>query len=261
MKLHVEIHGEGSPLVVVHGLFGSGENWRTLARAWAAPPPDGPGRQVLAVDLRNHGRSPWSATMTFAEMAADLVALLDARRLATASVLGHSLGGKVAMTLALAHPERVERLVVVDIAPRAYPQVQEDILAAMRALDPAAITSRGEADRQLAAAIPERAVRQFLLKSLEARDQGGYRWQLHLVAIAEAQPRLRAAVTGSPVEVPVLVVRGEHSGYVTATDVGDFQQLFPQVEIVTVPAAGHWVHAEQPAAVRALVTSFLTRSR
>jgi esterase len=257
VDLNVEVHGEGPPLVVLHGLFGSGENWRTLARGWAAPPPGGAGRQVLAVDLRNHGRSPWTPTMTFGEMAADVVHLLAARGLARAAVLGHSLGGKVAMTLALAHPDRVERLIVVDIAPRAYPGVQEDVLEAMRVLDLSTLGSRGEADRRLAERLADRSTRQFLLKSLTTDEDGGYRWRLNLDAIAAATGDLRVAVQGPAVEVPTLVLRGERSRYVEDADLVALRSLFPRSSVATVAGAGHWVHADQPAVVAELVRSFL----
>lgn len=256
------------PLLIVHGLFGSADNWRTLAKAWAADPLAP--REVLAVDLRNHGRSPWSDEMTYPALAADLLELLDDRGLASVAVLGHSLGGKVAMTLALTAPHRVERLVVADIGPQAYPSSQEDVLAALQAVDPTTCGTRGEVDARLAPAIGDVGTRQFLLKSLERLDAGGFRWRLNLAALAAAAPALRqsvadalaaAGVVARPaVGLPTLALRGARSRYLRDEDLPAMAGWFPRLEVATIADAGHWLHVDQPAAVAARVATFLAKS-
>jgi pimeloyl-ACP methyl ester carboxylesterase len=274
LRLHLEVVPASGPaiaagpLLIVHGLFGSADNWRTLAKAWAAGPVAP--REVLAVDLRNHGRSPWSDEMTYPALAADLVELLDDRGLATVAVLGHSLGGKVAMTLALTAPHRVERLVVADIGPQAYPSSQEDVLAALQAVDPTSCGTRGEVDVRLAPAISDVGTRQFLLKSLERVDTGGFRWRLNLAALAAAAPALRQSVPDAlaaagvavrpAADLPTLALRGARSRYLRDEDLPAMSGLFPRLEVATIADAGHWLHVDQPAAVAARVATFLAKS-
>ena len=176
--------GAGPPVVILHGLLGSGRNWQSIAKLLAG------GHQVILPDLRNHGRSPWSHEMSYPAMASDLAALLDARGLASAAFVGHSMGGKAAMALALLHPERVARLAVIDIAPVIYDRATfETFIAAMRALPPELLARRADADLALAAAVPDAAVRAFLLQNLSPSGHPGG-WQPNLAALAETMPIL-----------------------------------------------------------------------
>ena len=253
--LHHERHGAGGPpVVVLHGLFGSGENWRT------------PGRRlgersfgVLLVDLPNHGRSEHLPRLDLAAMAAAVRGLLDGLAIPSAHLVGHSLGGKVAMQLALETPHRVRSLAVLDIAPKPTAGENADILAALRALDPSRFASRGETDAALAAAVPDRGTRQFLLKSLERDERGGFRWLLGLDGIAAGWEALQAAPALPPgaaaPALPALFVRGERSRYVADDDLPAIRALFPRAELVTIPGAGHWVHVDRPEeTLAALVT-------
>ncbi|MEO7940864.1 MAG: alpha/beta fold hydrolase, partial [Burkholderiaceae bacterium] len=175
LELQSQIAGDGNPLVILHGLFGSATNWRSMARLLAAD------YEVHAVDLRNHGASPWADTMTYAEMADDVRQYIALHRLPPVTMMGHSMGGKTAMALALTHPERVERLIVVDIAPRRYNDGLSDYAQAMASIDLMAAVSRGEVQRQLQALLPDPAVAPFLVQNLVPRNEH-FDWRINLAA-------------------------------------------------------------------------------
>jgi pimeloyl-ACP methyl ester carboxylesterase len=239
---------QGPPLLIAHGLFGSARNWGAMARRLAI------GRRVVSVDMRNHGASPWYPTHGYDELAADLAEVIVGLG-GPVDVLGHSMGGKAAMALALTRPALVRRLVVGDIAPVAYGHSQRHLIDAMQSLDLSRITRRSEADAALRNAIPDPGVRAFLLQSL---DVAGRRWTLNLDVLASEMPR----ITGWPgipgrFEGPVLVMVGAHSWYVLPEHHALFAALFPAHRIATVDGAGHWLHADRPAEVAALVQAFL----
>jgi pimeloyl-ACP methyl ester carboxylesterase len=245
--------GAGPPLVILHGLFGSATNWATVARRLAAT------HRVAALDLRNHGRSPWSDEVGYDAQAEDLAAFIRSRGWAAASLLGHSMGGKAAMVLALREPRLVARLVVCDVAPVAYPPTLGRYAEAMRAIDPRRISRRAEADALLRAMIPEEAIRAFLLQNLVAGPDGLH-WRLNLdaivagIGIISGFPDLPAeAVYGGP----TLFIRGGRSDYVRDEHRAVILRRFPRAAIVTVEGAGHWVHAEQPATFLDRVERFL----
>jgi esterase len=241
MRLHFKGFGQGRPLVILHGLFGSSDNWTGIARRLMDS------FRIFAVDLRNHGLSPHAAQMSLPTLAGDLVEFWEAQALESAAVLGHSLGGKVAMQFALRHPDRVEQLVVVDISPRAYPASHEEILRALLALDLASFQTRRQIEDALAPAIPDLAVRRFLLKNLGRNPSGALDWKINLRGIADNYLRLTGAVTGSaPFTKPALFLRGGKSDYIGAADVPLIRQWFPRAEIQTIPEAGHWVQAAAP---------------
>lgn len=247
--------GAGPPVLVLHGLLGQGRNWASLAKPLAAR------RRVLLVDLRNHGRSPHHAEMTYPAMAADLEALLDRLGLARASLLGHSMGGKAAMVLALTRPERVDRLVVVDVAPVDYgPRPDfEAYLRAMLAIDPGRFARRAEVEAALAPVAPDPRIRAFLASNLESREER-LSWLPNLPALLAALPALAGFPEGlrpAPGTLPVLAIRGGRSDYVRPEDEPVFRSLFPGLRLETVAEAGHWVHADAPATVLALLESFL----
>ena len=245
-------------LVILHGLFGTLDNWQTLARRWV----DEAGLRVISVDLRNHGRSFHAPEHTYALLAQDVAALLDHLMLdpARLAVLGHSMGGKVAMTLALSEPARLARLVVVDIAPRFSDMAhQDDIVAGLQAVNLAAIQNRQQADAALAQYIRQPSVRQFLLKNLYREADNSFAWRINLPVLAAELAAIGQTVgAAAPFEKPALFIRGGLSDYITAEDkLTDIPALFPNSQVATVPDAGHWVHAEKPEEVFSLVKSFV----
>jgi len=244
--------GEGPPLAILHGLFGAGRNWAALARRLAA------GRRVVALDLRNHGASPWADGMDYRDMAADVRATMQALGHRRFALLGHSMGGKAAMVLALDDPETVERLAVVDIAPVPYPPRHLGHVQALRALDLSQVRRRGEADAALAAAVPDQAERAFLVQNLVFED-GPPRWRLNLPAIEREMPGLVGfpePPPGAAYRGPALFVAGARSDYVLPAHEAAIRHFFPAAHIAHVADAGHWVHAEQPQAFLALVEPF-----
>lgn len=253
MQLYVKDYGDGDPLVILHGLLGAGGNWHTLsAKTFGAA------YHVLAVDQRNHGRSPHDPVHDYPSMAADLLELLDARGLDRVHLMGHSMGGKTAMYFALHHPERVDKLIVVDIAPRDYEASHRGILDALRALDPADYDSRQAVDDALAEAVPDWGVRQFLLKNLDYGPDGRYRWKMNLDALDANYARINDAVESARTfEGPTCFIRGQRSDYVRDGDLPLIRRLFPNTDVVTIPKAGHWVHAEAPKPFAEVVMGFL----
>jgi esterase len=251
LPLHFDTLGSaGDWVLLLHGLFGSGDNLGGLARHLAAE------FRVALVDLRNHGRSPHSEVMDLPALAADIAALQDRLGAPATALVGHSLGGKVAMQLALTEPQRVSRLVVADIAPVAYPPGHRQILAGLQALELTALADRRAADAELAAWVPEQPVRQFLLKSLY-RDERGLHWRFHLPALARCYDALRAAPAGRPFGGPTLFIKGEHSGYITAEHRAAIEATFPAFQFRMIANTGHWLHGEKPAAFNRLVLQFL----
>lgn len=240
---------EGSPVVFCHGLFGQGKNWSQIAKALADR------HRVTLVDMPDHGRSPWSERLDYVAMADAVAGLLDE----PSTLVGHSMGGKAAMLAALRHPERVERLVVVDVSPVAYRSSDEfrGFIDAMLAIDLAALGSRGEADAALATAVPDPGIRGFLLQSLQ-REGDGWRWLPNLEMLRRDLDALRGfPETDAVYEGPVLWIAGADSGYVRDEFREAMEARFPAVRKVTVKGAGHWVHSQQPAVVTELLRRFL----
>lgn len=244
-------------LFVLHGLYGSGRNWATIAKKL------GDGLRVVTVDLRNHGDSPWADAMDYRSMAEDVAALIEKLDAGPAAVLGHSMGGKTAMMLALIAPDLVERLAVVDIAPAPYDKPGVLVYADMlKQLDLSSMSRRGDVERALTADVPDATVRAFLAQNIATGDDGALRWRLNLDAIDTGiadlidWPTLPA---GTKYEGPVLVLDGGASGYVRPQDEPVIAKLFPNVERQTIPGAGHWVHFEQPKAFLAAISAFIDR--
>jgi len=232
----------GPPFVILHGLLGSSSNWRSIARRLAAR------HRVFTLDLPNHGDSPHVDAMSYGCMADDVCEFLDVHGIDTATVIGHSMGGKTAMRLALDAPRRIERLVVVDIAPTVSRHDHVPWLRAMADLDLGRVTRRADADAGLAASIPDTAMRQFLLQNLVNSD-GGFAWRINLAGIESSLPALLDFPLGPrtrPFSGPALFLRGAHSDYVAPEDEARIRALFPRAEILTIEGAGHWIHAEQP---------------
>lgn len=251
MQLAHKILGEGEPLVVLHGLFGTLDNWQTIARRLAEQ------RQVVLVDLPNHGRSPHVDRADYESQAAALAAFLDAQWMHRVDVLGHSMGGKVAMHYALHYPDRVGKLIVVDMAPRSYPRGHDEIFAAMAGIPLEQSLSRQQIDALLAEQIEDVGVRLFLMKNLARERAGGFRWKLNLEVLQRDYASLLAEVRGPAWAGTALFIRGAESSYVRDEDLPGIKALFPQAHIETVVGAGHWVHAEQPDALTEAVGAFL----
>ncbi len=252
MKLFSESEGAGEPVVILHGLMGACENWRYVRGALAAR------NRVICLDLPNHGRSPPAATFDLRSIGGDVIETLDTLGVGRAVVIGHSLGGKVAMQMASDHAERLKGLVVVDISPRAIPPVQLFVLRACQQIDLASATRRSELDADLAQSIPQPETRVFLLKNVVRETDGHFAWRVplqHLVdnyrAVSDAPP-LVAPYTG-----PTLFVAGEKSPFRVTADEDLIRGWFPAARLVTIPAAGHLVHADQPEAFVSQIRAFL----
>ncbi|WP_456267248.1 alpha/beta fold hydrolase [Kushneria sp. AK178] len=243
---------DAPPLVVLHGLFGSADNWRSHVKHWRRT------RRVVAVDLRNHGRSPHAPGMGYDAMAADVLEVLDRLDIRQCDLLGHSMGGKVAMTLARHHPQRVKRLIVADIAPVVYEHGHDDIFRAHRLVEDALPESRKEADDAMAGAIDSQTTRQFLATNLARDDQGILGWRVGLDFIEEGYGDIVAPPGGdTPFEGPTLVLRGEHSDYITDETLPIIAEVMPASRVETIKGAGHWLHAEQPEAFLQSIDDFL----
>ncbi|MBY4678523.1 alpha/beta fold hydrolase [Marinobacterium arenosum] len=251
MQLNHQIHGSGQPLIILHGLFGTLENWgsqiKTLAEHY----------RVIAVDLRNHGRSPHSEQMDYASMAQDIVELMDQLELPSAHLLGHSMGGKVAMQLALNAPERIDKLIVVDIAPVQYPAHHDDVFKGLFAIDLAELGSRGDADRQLAIHVEEPSVRAFLLKNLYRTEQKQFAWRMNLASLHQQYGRISEAPSGDAFQGPTLFIKGANSDYLVPAYRDQVVALFPSAGYKMIDGAGHWPHAEKPAQFSRIVLNFL----
>jgi esterase len=248
MQLHYQTLGEGLPLVLIHGLFGSADNWGNIAKHFAQH------FQVISIDLRNHGRSPHSESQSYADMAYDLLELCDALALEQIHLLGHSLGGKVAMQFATQYPERVSKLIVVDMAMRAYADEHTHLINAMMTVDLSHAESRNDVDRELKASISNLMVRQFLLTNL-VKVEGQLQWRINLPAIKSNYPKFQAALSAHFAK-PCLFIRGERSQYVQESDIAEIKQHFPKAELISLPT-DHWVHAEQPQLFIQTVENFL----
>ncbi|MEO1314167.1 MAG: alpha/beta fold hydrolase [Pseudomonadota bacterium] len=240
MLTTIEYDGPGEvPLLIAHGLFGSARNWNVIAKRLSAH------CRVLAVDMRNHGTSPWEASHSYPDLAGDLAEVISAHG-PRAHVLGHSMGGKAAMCLALRHPSKIDRLCIADIAPTPYGHSQLPVVAALKSVDLSQVSRRSDADAQLAAHIPEAPLRAFLLQSLEVTTEGA-RWRLNLAALEDQMPQ----IMGFPEQTetydgPALFLTGARSDYVQASHRPGIRALFSHASFAQIPNAGHWLHAEAP---------------
>lgn len=253
-KLHHQLFGDSSkpPLVILHGLFGTLENWGSQARTFAEH------YSVYALDLRNHGRSPHTDQMGYRLMAKDVLHTMDELGLDKVRLLGHSMGGKTAMQLALDAPDRVEKLVVVDISPRTYPRQHDDIFNALRELDMRALPSRQAADAAIIHQVPDLAIRSFLLKNLQRAPEGGFRWKMNLETLYCDYENIALTPEGdAPFAEPTLFVKGGNSDYITTDDRDAILSLFPAAGYKIIQNTGHWPHVEKPGPFAKIVLDFL----
>jgi esterase len=245
-------YGSGPPIILLHGLLGSKLNMAGAARVLADR------HQALAIDLRNHGDSFHHNSMNYRILAADIGGFMDDNGLETASLVGHSMGGKCAMQFALNFPDRVDKLVVVDISPGEYIDPSwTTYLKAMLAIDPSTLGSRREADERLKKEIPSQIYRQFLLSNLVNDENGNYRWRPNLSAILAAQDDIGAQVAGPVSYIDTLFIKGSESDYIQEKDQAAIDQLFPQAHLITVAGSGHLVHIEARDRFNRLLHDFL----
>jgi pimeloyl-ACP methyl ester carboxylesterase len=241
-------------LIILHGLFGSSDNWQNLAKRFAAD------ATVFALDLRNHGNSAHKNSMSYKEMAGDLAAFLDAHGIPKAHVLGHSMGGKVAMQFASDFPDRIEKLLVADIAPKAYQPHFQNFIDVMLAVDFSNVKTRKDVDSQLQTAVPELGVRQFLLKNVKRNESGKFSWKLNLEAIQKNYESLINSIhLKNEIDCNTLFIRGGNSIYIEDADIPALMARFPKSAVETINGAGHWLHAEKPDEFFAISQSFLIR--
>ena len=251
MKLFYRESGQGQPLVLLHGIFGSSDNWFTQSKLLSE------NFHAYAPDMRNHGQSPHDDVFDYPSMASDILEFLETNHIADPVIIGHSMGGKVAMNFAVAHPDKLQKLIVVDIAPKPYDMKHYAILDGLKAIPIDSITTRAEADEALSAFVDEPDVRQFLLKNLQRKPEGGFRWKLNLPVIDRNIEKIGVDLQfAGKFEKPTLFVRGGRSNYVKDDDIDRIRAIFPAAQLETL-ATGHWVPAEKPGEFVDLVKRWL----
>lgn len=268
MDLYYRKYGNGPPLVIVHGLYGSSDNWVTIGKALAGQ------FTVYLIDQRNHGNSPHSREHNYDLMKQDLLSFLIGHNLNRTILAGHSMGGKTVMAFAADYPDRVAALIVMDIGPKNYTHLargdsrtidHEQIVNALLNIDLEKITMREDAGELLAGTIPSSGIRSFLLKNLERNKDGSYAWKLNLEAIRDNLPVIMGGLEAEDLRnhrgisgFPVLFVRGEKSPYIPDEDIPVIKKMFPTADFVTIPGAGHWLHVEQPELLVKTLNYFLS---
>ena len=251
MKLFYRQSGQGTPLIILHGLFGSSDNWYTLAKVFAES------FTVYLVDQRNHGQSPHSAEFDYKLLTEDLEEFIREHAIQNPVILGHSMGGKASMNFAVKYPEQLGKLIVVDIVPKAYPIHHDAILDGLKAIPLAGLASRNEADKILSDYVPEPAVRQFLLKNLSRKNEGGFEWKINLEAIDRNIEQMGVGMIFSgKYDGPSLFVKGKKSNYYGDNDEALIKTIFPKAEFAALDT-GHWVQAENPDEFSKLVLNYL----
>lgn len=252
MKLNYKKYGSGKAIIILHGLFGSSDNWVSIGKELAAQ------YEVWLVDQRNHGDSPHTSEFNYSLLAEDLRGFIEEHAIDNPIILGHSMGGKTAMNFAVKHPQLFDKLIVADIAPKAYRVHHDSILEGLLSIDLTRLKSRKEADEQLANYIDESGVRAFLLKNLSRDEEKNFVWKINLKILNEKIEEIVKGIeekAGS--DKPTLFVRGGKSNYIKDTDALSIMNFFPNAEIETIEDAGHWLHAEQPEQFLKLVKTFI----
>ncbi len=253
MKLEHKISGEGKPLIILHGLFGSLDNWQTHARKLSEY------FKVILVDQRNHGHSPWSDELSYELMANDLLELMDDLGIDKAYILGHSMGGKTVMQFTEKHPERVEKLIVADIGFKQYPLHHQQIIAGMDAISATERNSRSAAEQLLSEYVPDAGTRQFIMKNLYWVDKTQLGWRFNLEVLKREMHNILGEIQLTENWIPTLFIRGRKSNYIVDEDISDIEEKYPDMQLVTIENAGHWVHTEAPDVFMNAVLEFLLR--
>jgi len=251
VKLFHQIYGAGEPLLILHGLFGTYENWGSQIKGLAEH------FQVVAVDLRNHGRSPHADEFTYPAMASDVLELMDDLGLESAHILGHSMGGKVAMQIALNAPQRLRKLVIVDIAPVTYQPHHDSVFQGLFSITLEGLKSRGEADKQLAEHVEEASVRAFLLKNLYRTEEKQFAWRMNLPILHSQYSNISLAPAGTPFSGETLFIKGANSDYLIPAYRDQVVGLFPKAGYKVIEGAGHWPHAEKAEMFGRVLLKFL----
>ncbi len=251
MKLFYKEYGDGPPVLLLHGLLGSADNWHTVAQRLAE------GRKVVVPDLRNHGRSQHSDDVGYSTMAGDVEELMNELEIESALIVGHSMGGKAGMELALSGPERVAGLVVEDMIPGRTTPEYERFVDALRRIDPASISRRSEAEEMLEKEVEDRTERLFLLKNLDRDPEGRFTWKPNLEGLAYHYEEIWTGLRpGRKYAGPALFIRGGRSVTVSDERISDIRRMFPEARIETIEEAGHWIHAMHPEEFVRLVEDF-----
>ena len=251
MQLNYKQSGQGQPLIIMHGLFGSLDNWSTLAKQLAIH------HEVWLLDMPNHGRSPHTNEFNYPDMAAAVAEFIEQQNISDPVLLGHSMGGKVVMHMAFQDELAYKAAIVVDIAPKAYPVHHDNIIKALQAVPVNTLATRSEAETVLRAHIDQQDVILFLMKNLTRAEGGGYRWKMNLDLIArEIEQVGQAMPEGAVLDLPTCFIRGGDSDYILDEDEADIARRFSNYQLHTVARAGHWVHAQQPAALLQIVQDF-----
>lgn len=252
-KLFYRESGEGQPLLILHGVFGSSDNWMTIGRGLA------PDFHVYMLDMRNHGQSFHSITFDYPSMVNDLDHFMQEKGIDKSYLMGHSMGGKIAMNFAVNHPDTLLKLIIVDISPRSYPIHHDNILTGLSSIDLSALQSRSEADEQLSKYVAEKSTRNFLLKNLARDENNNFMWRLNLPVIRMNIERVGVGLPGNnKFEGETLFIKGSNSNYILEEDFDLIKERFPNSTIKIVEGAGHWVHAEQPEKFLETVKEFLS---
>lgn len=253
MKLFYRKLGEGKPLIILHGLFGQSDNWNMLAKQFALS-----GMEVYTIDLRNHGLSPHSEEWNYEAMSNDVYELITGLNLTDVILLGHSMGGKVAMTFAFQHAELLSKLIVVDIGPKYYAPHHQQVLKALNAVDFSIVKTRKEAETVLTKYIDDYGTKQFLLKNIYWKEDNNLAWRFNLKVISEQIEQVGIQTQSPlPCTLSTLFIRGQQSKYILDSDMDGIYQQFPFSTLKTIENAGHWVHAEQPQTFFETVIEFL----
>lgn len=254
MHLHYNAYGSESlpAVIILHGLLGSSDNWHSFGRRLSER------FHIFALDARNHGRSPHSDHFNYHVMAEDVAEFMAQYRISSASLIGHSMGGKTAALVALLYPELVDKLIVVDIAPKSYKAHHDQVFDALTSLDINAFRYRKDIDEALTLKIPDASVRQFLMKNLARDGSSGFRWKMNLEVIEKNYNRINEELPRvKQFNKPTLFIRGGNSNYIQMDDLQFIGQLFPKAELVTIKDAGHWVHVDAPEEFSSNVLDFL----
>jgi pimeloyl-ACP methyl ester carboxylesterase len=253
VRLFHKVYGNsGEPVIILHGLFGMLDNWHLIAQQLSDQ------YRVITVDLRNHGHSPHSDEMSYELMAADVAKLIQELGFTSAHIIGHSMGGKVAMTMANLFPESVSRLIVVDIAPKSYEPGHDVYFRALNLLQSINLTSRSQAEELMKPLVPDLTIRQFLLKNLYRTSEGQYRLRMNVDAIENNYKEISGAINfDKPFSKPALFMKGSQSNYIDENDEIEIKKMFSNCTIKSIPDAGHWIHADQPERFLAATCQFL----
>ena len=246
--------GTGTPVLILHGLFGCKRNWTGIAKGLANT------HQVFTLDMRNHGESRHSSEMTYPDMAADITRFIEQHKLGRCPVIGHSMGGKASMILALTRPELVERLLILDIAPVTYDHDYSDYVNTMKDINLSQVSKRGDVEPIIASVVDNPAIQAFLMQNLVTNEHGGYRWRVNLDAFTAHMPDILGFPEISDQHTytaKTLFLGGRQSDYIAAPYQSEIKRLFPTAEVDFIDDAGHWVHADQPQAVLARFQAFL----